>query len=303
VAAAIVTYFPDGQFPDRLDEVLKQVGRVVIVDNGSDERSFASVELYRGREGITILRNSGNLGIATALNQAMVVLKSEGYKWVLTLDQDSTVTPDFVSALVDSVAADPNPHEVAMVGALRRDLGTGNSEHRWLRPKRGFPLFERVTCDHIDSDGVTLVITSGTLTNLEVFSRLGGFEDSFFIDLVDSEYCLRVRAAGYRTLVTCRAVLLHSLGSKRQVKFFGAVVSPTHHTALRRYYLFRNAFHVSRSYGRLFPHWFVYQMIALIEIILGVIAFEDNKIVKLKACALGAWDGIRGRTGSANRRF
>jgi len=186
VAALVVTYFPDRQFSERLDKLLLQTERVVIVDNGSDAASLAWKRSYEGRPGVTILENGANLGIASALNRGMRLLAGEGYDWVLTLDQDSTVEEGCVAALLQTLAKDPKPDEVALVGANRRDLGAGLSEHRWVRPKRGLPFFERVPCERIGPDGVTLVITSGTLTSVKAFDRLGPFKDAFFIDFVDS---------------------------------------------------------------------------------------------------------------------
>ncbi len=303
VAALVVTYFPDADLPERLDKLLEQVGRLVIVDNGSDNASLFWVERYSGRAGVTILRNSTNLGIATALNQGMRLLESEGHEWVFTTDQDSTVTEGCIQALLETLVNDRNPGDIALVGSNRCDAGTGASEHRWMRPKRGFPFFERVTCDQTGPSGVMLVITSGTLTSVQAFGRLGPFREEFFIDFVDIEYCLRACKSGYRILVSCRAKILHRVGAKKQVKLFGVTLSPMHHSPLRKYYLFRNAVMVIRSYGRTFPNWLIFQLLALLEVITGILFFESHKGAKLKACMAGIWDGLHGRLGRARREF
>jgi len=303
VAALVVTYFPDRQFPERLDKLLAQTDRAVIVDNGSDAASLAWKRSYEDRPGVTILENGANLGIAAALNRGMRLLAGEGYDWALTLDQDSMVEEGCVAALLQTLAKDPKPDDVALVGANRHDLGAGLAEHRWVRPKRGLPFFERVPCERIGPEGVTLVITSGTLTSTKAFERLGPFKDAFFIDFVDSEYCLRARKSGYRILVSREACLGHRIGAKRQARLFGITFSPMHHGPLRKYYIFRNAVGVIRSYGWSCPHWLVYQILALIEIIIGVLVFEDRKGAKLKACLVGLWDGLLGRGGPAQRAF
>jgi rhamnosyltransferase len=303
IAALVVTYFPDSLFSKRLDRLLEQTERAVVVDNGSDAASLAWRQRYQDRAGITILENGTNLGIASALNRGMRLLAAEGFDWVLTLDQDSMIDEGCVSALLETLAKDSNPGEVALIGANRHDLGAGLSEHRWVRPKQGPPFFERVPCDRIGPDGVTLVITSGTLTSVEAFERLGPFKDDFFIDFVDSEYCLRARKSGYRILVSGEARLDHRIGSKRQARLLGFTISPMHHSPLRKYYIFRNAVGIIRSYGRSCPHWLVYQILALFEIIIGVLVFEDRKGAKLRACLVGLWDGLLGRGGPAQRAF
>lgn len=302
-AALVITHFPDRHFPDRLDRLLEQIARVVIVDNGSDAPTRAWRERYRDRKEITVLNNPTNLGIATALNQGMNLLAGEGFEWVVTLDQDSTVANGFIESLLDTIANDPNPGNVALVGARRSDAGTNCVEHRWLRPKKGLPFFERVACDQIGPDGVTLVISSGTLTSVRVFNQLGPFRDKFFIDFVDFEYCLRARQSDYRILVSCHAHMIHHVGSKEQRRLFGVTLSPTLHSPLRRYYLFRNAVAMFRIYGWAFPHWLIYELVALGEILLGVSIFEDRKLAKLRACMLGVWDGLLRRMGPACRSF
>lgn len=302
IAALVVTYFPDDALPERLNWLLAQVERIVIVDNGSDAASFVAVQRASAHVHVSVVRNAKNLGIATALNQGMAVLGAEGYDWVFTSDQDSVVVEGCIAALIDTVARDPDAAGVAMVGANREEKGDA-FEHRWLRPRKRPPFFERVTCDRIDSNGVTLVITSGTLMSVGAFRDIGPFMEDLFIDFVDFEYCLRARRSGYRILVSCAARLLHRVGERASAQLAGVTLSPTHHGPLRKYYLFRNAVAVMRKYGVTFPHWLVYQVAALLEILLGIVLVEERKLPKLGACMIGAWDGLLGRMGVARRRF
>lgn len=300
VAALVVTFFPDEGIAERLESLLAQVPRLVIVDNGSDAATLHWMKACATRPGVTIVRNDSNLGIAAALNQGMRLLADEGYEWVLTSDQDSFVADGCIEALLATLAADRKPETVAIVGANRQE---GGSAHRWLRPKAVPPFFERVTCDRVDHDGVTLVITSGALTSAAAFRHIGPFREDFFIDFVDFEYCLRARRAGYRILVSCPARMFHRVGSRTQERIANITLSPTHHRPIRRYYLFRNAVEVIRSYGLIFPHWLLYQIAALLEVIFGILLIEDCRIRKLRACVVGLWDGILGRRGATNRDF
>lgn len=304
VAAILVTYNPDTDFAHRLDALLAQITRVVIVDNGSRESCLSSLEPYLTRDSrVTIFRNKTNLGIATALNQGVGQLIEEGYRWALTLDQDSFPAGGMVSALCDRLAADPDSSRVAMVGTNRRDPANPGAEHRWVRPKQHFPFFERVGCGFLDARGTTAVITSGTLTNLQVFQEIGPFRDQLFIDLVDTEYCLRARRAGYRIIVACGANLIHRIGEKRTVSILGMGIVATHHAPVRRYYLFRNTVALMREYFRVCPHWIIYHALALGQILLGIVLLENRKFAALRACFLGIYDGVRGKTGPADSEF
>ena len=304
VAAIVVTYHPDENFSWRLDALLAQVTRVVIVDNGPDESCLSPLQPYLADDGrVTIHRNKANLGIATALNQGFEILMAERYGWVLTLDQDSSPAGGMVAALCDRLRADPDSSSVAMVGASRRDPVDSNAEHWWVRPKSGFPFFERVACEGLDDSGTTLVITSGTLTNTAVFDEIGPFRDELFIDLVDIEYSLRARRAGYRIIGACGAHLVHRIGATRVRRVLGIPVVVTNHAPMRRYYIFRNSIIVAREYFKVHPHWLIYHCLALGQVLLGVILFERRKIANLRACVLGVYDGIRRRLGAARHEF
>lgn len=303
VAALVVTYFPDIDLPARLERLLAQVDRLVVVDNGSDPVCLAWKGGFASRRGVTILENGRNLGIAEALNRGMTLLAEEDYDWVLTMDQDSMIEEGCVAALLRTLSMDADSDRVAMVGSNRQDEGAGLAPHRWLRPKKRPPFFERVPCERIEANGVTLVITSGTLTSVKAFQALGPFKTEFFIDLVDFEYCLRARQAGYRILVSPAARMSHRVGAKRQSAIAAVTLSPMHHGPLRKYYMFRNGVHMMRAYGAAFPHWLVYQLLAMSEIIIGVFLFEDRKASKLRACLAGLWDGLLGRKGPAQRAF
>lgn len=304
VAAIVVTYHPDAEFAHRLEALLAQITRVIIVDNGSDERCLSPLEPYFAEESrVTIVRNMANLGIATALNQGIGQVIEEGYLWALTLDQDSLPAAGMVSALCNRLAEDPDPSSVAMVGANRLDPINHHAEHKWVRPKKRFPFFERVGCGFLDDRGTTAVITSGALTNLQVFQMIGPFRDQLFIDLVDTEYCLRARHAGYRIVVACDANLIHRIGKKRTISILGMSILATHHAPVRRYYLFRNTVSLMREYARIYPHWIIYRGLALGQILLGIVLLEKRKFAALRACFIGIYDGVRGKTGPADSRF
>ena len=71
-AALVVTYFPDAQFPERLERLLKQVRRLVIVDNGSPEAALGWASGLVGRDGVTIRRNGANRSEGTRLNSSHI---------------------------------------------------------------------------------------------------------------------------------------------------------------------------------------------------------------------------------------
>ena len=105
VSVTLVTY-NSGRFIKRcLDSVLEQKYgslEVVIVDNASTDGTVDILEQFA--EQCRIYYNTENVGFAEAQNQAIALAKGD---WMLTLNPDVLMMPNFVQALVDAGQMDP----------------------------------------------------------------------------------------------------------------------------------------------------------------------------------------------------
>ena len=284
VAAIIVSYNPDSNLFDSINLLLNQVEKVIIVDNGSKEKYVKYIKSIN-EDKIEIILNKENLGIATALNIGVRKALENGYEWILTMDQDSKASPDMVKKMFN-VYNSINREE-------RKDLLSI------------FPNFvdERIqsieensnmnSYEYVDAD-----ITSGNLLRKEVFEKVGFFDDSLFIDLVDTDFCMRLNEKGIKMIKIRDAVLYHSLGESKTIKGILGSFNTSNHSALRRYYMTRNRFYIWEKYKglnsftlnrdkKLFKKEFV-------KIILG----EKDKVNKIKMVLRGYKDykkGIKGK--------
>ena len=293
--AVVVAFNPDDGFLARLERVQAQIDNIVIVDNGSRNARVIEHAAQASRGSVELLRNPANLGIAKALNQGLEVAIARGAEWGLTLDQDSLPAPDMVRELMSSQRSLPDADKVAVVAPQVIDTQFGRPS-LFLR-KRGRWLYRRVVCEDGLLDDVTAVISSGSLVKLSLFRSLGGFREDFFIDYVDTEYCLRAQANGFRIAVACGAHLEHKLGDRRQASIAGVQMVPTFHSPPRWYYISRNRIAMLRMYGSLFPHWLSYEVVAGTYGLLRMLLFEDRRLEKMRAVVWGTLDGLRGRMG------
>src|SRR5712691_10211867 len=105
VSVTIVTY-NSGRFIKRfLESVLEQKYQnleVVVVDNASTDGTVDILEQFAER--CRIYYNDENLGFAAAQNQAIGLAQGE---WVLTLNPDVLLLPNFIQALVEASHVDP----------------------------------------------------------------------------------------------------------------------------------------------------------------------------------------------------
>src|ERR1051326_5359202 len=100
VSVTIVT-FNSGRFIKRcLESVLVQRyanKEVIVIDNASTDGTVDILEQFEDR--CQIIYNDENIGFAAAQNQAISLSNGD---WVLTLNPDVLLLPNFIQALVDA---------------------------------------------------------------------------------------------------------------------------------------------------------------------------------------------------------
>jgi GT2 family glycosyltransferase len=110
VSVTVVTY-NSGRFIKRcLESVLEQKYRdleVVVVDNASTDGTVDILEQFADR--CRIYYNDGNVGFAAAQNQAIALARGD---WVLTLNPDVLLLPNFIQAMVEAGQVDPKAGSV-----------------------------------------------------------------------------------------------------------------------------------------------------------------------------------------------
>lgn len=295
--ALVITYNPGLDLPQKLDTLFHEFDEILLVDNGSSAeiRDIIQAQVKDRGARLKALLNDRNLGIATALNQGFSMAIQMGYEHLITLDQDSTPVAGMKSELIKAEQDHPNRGRLAVLAPDIVEDMLGKPS-RYIRPK-GFFFFERVTCKGEILRNLGFVITSGSMFNLEHYKRIGPFRDDFFIDAVDTEYCLRARTMGYEISVACKAKLKHNLGKRQRKQFLGKTQSPTFHPPSRWYYISRNRVRMIVLYGWRFPHWLFHEMIITMTSLARMLLFEDRRALKLKAILLGTWHGLNNTLG------
>ncbi len=287
VCAVVVAYFPDEGFVRRLKVLLPQVWALVVVDNTpTQECAPQLLSLMAVESRIHVIENHQNAGIAAALNQGLEYALQIGCKWLLTLDQDTRCYPDMVTTLLQ--ANDECELRSAVIGSNYFDT---QSHQMKVRPNGKTGFLEQKT-----------VITSGSLIDAHVAHELGGFRDDFFIDQVDHEFCLRVRAHGYRVVISRKPVMDHSVGRAGGVRLPLLGVLPNH-PPLRKYYIARNSVVTVAEYWWREPEWCLRRSVRLLLGLLLMATLEKQRLAKIRAFAAGVSDGLRHRMGACERKW
>lgn len=278
VGSIIVTYNPDILILKKnIDSVISQINRVIIVDNDSKNYDFIQ-ELINENKNIHLISNSRNYGIATALNQGMKHLKLLGYNWAITLDQDSILEKDAIKN---------------MVHYCRDEIGIICPKIEYNRQ-----YIQKVNSQKVEE--IKACMTSASLTNIEAWEKVGGFDEEFFIDYVDNDFCMKLRLKEYSILRVNDCILKHNLGEGRNFKIFNKKIYYFKHSPIRCYYIIRNIIIFNRRYR--FHINYLKETLKVVYLFFYCLCFCEPRIKTFKYLINGVIDGIFKKTGAYNKK-
>ncbi|MDQ8728368.1 glycosyltransferase family 2 protein [Bradyrhizobium sp. LHD-71] len=299
VTAVIVTYNPPAEaFAATLQAIAGQVGRILVVDNasGAEEKALIERQVAQYAEMAGVAFQAENLGLGAAHNIGMSLAREAGSRFALLLDQDSQAGTGMVAKLraaYEQLAAEGE--QVAGVGPRYFDHLTGL--YSGFVQVGTFDLMQRPCEQGAEVVEADFLISSGTLVPLAGVETIGPIDEQFFIDYVDTEWCFRARAAGYKLIGVCDAMMTHSLGERR-VRFWFPFRwrSFSFHKSFRYYYIARNGLLLlRRSYIPL--RWRLIVLKRTIVLVAILIIIPGARGERFAMISRGLYDGVRGATG------
>lgn len=276
ICAGIITYNPTlTDVSTCLEALCNQVERVIIVDNASKNVKSLQ-EVVSKYANVTLVKNSQNIGFAKALTQVFEWAKSQGFNWVLTLNDDSVVPSNMISEYKKILENQGNlvnqknakNSKIAIVCSLLKNRLDGTILHS--------------KC-HEDE-----CITSGSLTSVEAWAKIGGFDEWLEIDGVDFDFSRRLVRAGWK-IVECQNVIMeHQIGKARSINLIIKHPIVWNHNANRKYYIARNMQVVDYKMG---TYSYAKSLRAVVRDMIFVALWEKNKFAKIRAMIRGFKDG------------
>jgi GT2 family glycosyltransferase len=183
--------------------------RLIAIDNASRDGCADRLAALADPR-IVVLRNASNTGFARATNRGLRHALEEGGEFVVLMNNDVEFAPDFLGdflaarrtldaqAITPRIAYLRSPDEAWYAG--------GHFDSSWI--------FKSVheESDPPDAPDVrTVDFASGCCLGLTraVLERVGLLDERFFVYWEDTDYCLRLRAAGIPIHYLRRLTLLH----------------------------------------------------------------------------------------------
>ncbi len=284
-AAVIVTYNPDTGIADRVKAIARECDAVYVIDNGSPAESLKILKKTKA----TVVELGKNTGIAHAQNVGLKLAFDKKADGVILFDHDSTPQRGLTKALWTAYKNESHP---VIVGAQIFDV---NTRHFSKYPVYAKFLFRRRACPQgAVLPHAMLAIASGTLISRQVFERVGGMREEFFIDYVDWEFCLRAkRQAGIQTMICGDAVLEHARGERKGKKIMGFTLHPPGYSLFRYQHMFRNRARLFREYFFRAPGFIAFEIIACGRDTV-LLFFEQQPFAKFYRALLSWFQGFLG---------
>ena len=242
ICALVVCYKDYDAANTCIDSILSQsvtVEKIYVVDNTDDPDT--TNKLYK-MKGVEVLETSGNLGISGAYHLAFNHALSEKMQWCWTFDQDSVAHPNALAELIDKAkfVKTDKVGILASTGISTKNgaLYKGNNAS-WLTLKSPNLRQSIYKCD--------LVISAGSLTNLNFFEQHGYSFKDMFIDWVDFEICIDMNRHGYSVYSCQTSFFDHYIGGNEEAEYANSQKDADSISDLRLKYLISNSIKVIKE--------------------------------------------------------
>lgn len=218
-----------------LNEVTYGNFKVLVVDNGSSDDSVARLRRYEAPFPFELIETGQNLGFAEGNNVGIRSAMAQGAEYVLLLNNDTVVDPDFLSAFVR--AAQAYPDGAIFSGKIYYFDQPSTFWYAGATWQRDRQYFQHDGIGRVDDGSEYLHVTetdygSGCAFFMRANALLttGLLDSKFFLTYEETDLCYRARAAGFKVLFVPDAKLWHKVSAS-----FGGVDSP-----LQLYFYSRN---------------------------------------------------------------
>ncbi len=197
-----------------MEKVTYRNFQTIIVDNGSKDDSVVS--LRKAYPHIPILETGANLGFAGGNNVGIEWALRHHAEWILLLNNDTVVAPDFLDAFMKAAKEKPaakilgakilrydKPLVIDHLGGFwRPDLG------EFYSPNAGeedHPYLEMQEADY--------VCGAALLMHRSVPEAIGLLEPKFFLYWEESDFCYRAKKKGFEVWTAPETKIWHKVSS------------------------------------------------------------------------------------------
>jgi len=180
-------------------------GRVLIVDQGSEQQQLEALEAFLARtDGVVLKKLGRNLGVAGGRNAASALGRAP---YIVALDSDAVFAdPGALRRAVDHMEAD---HSLCAIAFRITNFHTrANDWTSWDYPPERDPSKRFAT---------TRFVGAGFCVRREAFEQVGGFDERLFFCGEEVDLCYRMLTTGSRIDYVPDVEILHKVSPQSRV--------------------------------------------------------------------------------------
>tara|TARA_B100000963_G_scaffold358793_1_gene384322 strand:- start:10455 stop:11372 length:918 start_codon:yes stop_codon:yes gene_type:complete len=263
--------------------------KVILIDNNSSDNSGKKLKSFFKE--IKFFQNNQNEGFTGANNRGIKYALSKKFDYVMLLNNDTEVSPDFLDPLLKTF------NEDKQIGAVQPLILYWKKELVWnyggefqkitgrvITLNRGKSKFNIKKSKYTDwISGCCFMLKT------EVIKKIGLLDDFYFVYYEDADWSIRINNAGFKLALNFESVVFHHEGSSwksKKRKWEGSISPMTHYLNIRNHIYFvkkhNNKFSSLGKWVYQFCKIFGYTIYFLFRLRFG----------KLKIASQGFIDGI-----------
>lgn len=284
----LVTYNSGNEAITSLEKILPEVRNVYVFDNNSDSESVKCLSRFQETNAgkVTIHLSPTNQGLAIGQNWGIERSISCGAEWILLLDDDSRFTDGSLGKMKEFLHSSENGNGIVCPKII--DAHTG--EESTYVAKGVFPKFVKLS-KSVRND-ILICMASGSFISSQLLEEVGLMDSRFFIDGIDTDFCLRALAGNFTIAAYPECIMMHKLGKRKKVELGNIRFNLTQHATIRYFYIFRNKILVWKKWEILRLDFLIYDLFNSFLIFFKIF-FERDRFNKFKATILGTLSGLK----------
>jgi GT2 family glycosyltransferase len=212
VGVVVVNYDGERLLPACLAALRAQTlapAQIVVADNGSRDGSLALLRAHH--PDVRVLELGRNHGFAGGANRGVAATAAP---WICVLNSDATPAPDWLATLT----AAPRDPQTWALGSVLVSARTGRIESagdQYDPAGFAYKLLRDQPLSRLPREPYRVFAAPGAapVFRRDVFERLGGYEERFFLYYEDVDLAFRALLAGYHALMVPSARVVHQLGA------------------------------------------------------------------------------------------
>jgi len=220
--------------------------RIILVDNASTDGSSDAVRQHYGSR-VTLIENAQNLGFAAGNNVGIRRALDDGADFILLLNNDTVVAPDFVDHLHKPMLSSPDigitAPKIYYAEPKNQIWFAGGELSMWRGIARHTGIRETDRGQYDQERDIDYATGCAFLVRRAVLEKIGDLDPGYRAYFEDADFCVRARRAGFRIRYIPAAHVWHRISastggqlSRRKAgrklasarRFFGRYARPYH---------------------------------------------------------------------------